>query len=175
MVLTWNRRARILKERKQLKFIEAQQSVLQQKEAAEQKIAQIEAQVKEEVSTAVEARKKETRTKIQIDRAKGKGVAPFGKHVEAYEEAKKVAESANTREIVAKQRLKDAQAQIPSVPEVPPVETMTLTQSEAVSIALFVMVDLFQLNKWVVLAVMGGTVALFALAEHQGWLDLINF
>lgn len=175
MALTWNRRARRVKERKQKKLLEEQKKVVEQKVVAEKKIVKIEETVKKERAAAVDARKEQTVAKTQIDRAKTRGLPPAEKHVELHREAEVIAKSANDRETAALGELRAAKAAVPVVPVVPAVESIGLSKSDIASIALFVLLDILHLNKWVALAIVGAGAAAFYFAEKQGWLDFFNF
>jgi hypothetical protein len=175
MALTWNRRARKVKERKQQKLLEAQKVVVQQKEVAEKKVAVVEEKVKAERAVAVEARQQQTVARTQIDRAKSRGLEPEAKHVAVHAETEVVAKAANAREVTALQELKVAKEAVPAVPQVPAVDSIALSRADLVSIALFVLLDVFKLNKWVAFAVVGVGAAALYFAEKQGWTDFINF
>jgi len=175
MAHTWKRRTRRLKEHKQKKLLKQQkQAENKQKQVAEH-VEKLEAEVKEQRASAVAARKQEARAKTHVDRAKSQGTPPFAKHVELYENAKQTAEAANRRESQVLQAITRVKATAPAVPEVPSIEQISLSKGELASIALFVLIDLLNVNKWVALAIVGAGTALFYLAEKQGWTDFINF
>jgi len=175
MALTWNRRSRRVKERKRDKLLVAQKKVVNKKKEVEHRIELIQEEVKKERAIAVEARKQETTASTHLARAKSKGVDPFPKHVEMHKEAAKIAKSANTRETAALKRLTTVKAEVPVVPEVPAVASIGLSKSDIASIALFVLLDVLHLNKWVALAIVSAGAAAFYFAEKQGWTDFLNF
>jgi len=175
MALTWKRRTRRVKEHKQKKLLEQQRQAQNQQKRVTERVEKLQAEVKDHREAAVVARKQEARAKTHVDRAKTQGIEPFPKHVELYKTAKQTADAANRRETQVLQTITTVKATAPVVPEVPQVEKISLSVGELAPIALFVLMDLLHLNKWVALAIVGAGSALFYFAEKQGWTDFINF
>ncbi len=175
MALTWKRRARRLKERKQEKLLVVQKKAEGVLVQAERVVERLQVQVKEHRTAAAVARKQESAAKAYVDQANSSGLAPVAAHVKRLKEAKQTAEAANRQEAVVLQQIREVEASIPEVPEVPTVEEVVLSKMEILSILLFVLLDVLHLNKWIALAIVGvGAAALF-FAEKQGWTDFINF
>jgi len=171
MALTWKRRARRLKERKQEKLLVVQRKAEGEVTQAERVVERLQVQVKEHRTVAVEARKREGTAKAYVDSAHKNGIAPVARHEVMLAEATRTAEAANRKESAVLQQIREVKASIPEVPEVPTVEEVVLSKTEILSILLFVLLDVLHLNKWVALAIVGvGAAALF-LADKQGWLD----
>lgn len=175
MALTWSSQSKQAKEKRQQKLLKVQAKIVHEKEAVEQEIGLLEEEVKGERALAVEARKQETVAKTQVERTKNRGLPPVPKYAEMYTKAQMAATSANMREAAALKLLRAVKAKLPIVPSVPTLDKISLGKSEIISVALYVLLDVLKLNKWITLAIMVVGGALFYFAEKQGWIDFINF